>query len=928
MAKSRYKPGGERRGFKRLGEGLRASESRIQEQQKIQIDSLRLAALRQKEIDNQFISGLSDKHRFEEGVLREKQELENKARTRKYEAFQKFAETDVARMEGEAKDLEKKAQFWKDFAPKFAENLGKLAQGTWYAQDRIRGEAELEKLRKSGVLNKITDQATLANFQLGEHVKQDTYKLDPDQANVLHDKTFKISTHWAAKRVAQWYKENKSLVRSDAIAAWEARGDVKYGYDNALEVQELSARLLLERLGLSPKSEGGREILDMASNMGREDKKKFWDSHQYKLSDERIQDTIGNLSSLKLRDNTPGSDGKPSDAAQFKSGIHTLAQQYKNGYHKSGNTITNPYDHPMTVADSLDKAKRAFIDHNIKTLTREDVEYILAIDIPDTGKGEKIVPFDKKHPVRAESILNDFDEAKAKQHNQLQNAQKQKGIATLNTFKEKVKAYEAVEGQDKGTKPWNEQRLEWINEIMEDSSHTAETRNQALFLIDFDPTNHNIAEVYVDIKRALTDGNTKEAMRLLRGIEGSDQKTNIQEEIKLFEELNDHGELHQTGKSGIYAISKHHKNLLEGEEKSNALTGVKGKISRSAERAAFHMDSIWLENYKESRKKKVPIDEAIRIADDHVKELWNQGEPVGDKAGTGIFARTRGDGETNQWIYSYWQDHDSKVLADYSKRTVSADEAKNGNWATLTADTIDSISTGDPSLISNYDQVEDIIKHPRFINTEQAQRLSDQINRLSQINVRAIGEGDNIELDVPESIILAAKYSGGKYTVTDIINKVFDAKKENWTFLKDTPKVLQDSSTAVLLNSDTKLNYIEPKNVTGNSYFNAAKANGILPMRRKIRKYINEDMSTEEIFSELTGVTWEVEPGIGLRFSDNEGFLKNGGLEMPLGMTPTQLLMDTGLMSVIQKERVRIMLKKGGAKTPPDTQLGRYNTRN
>ena len=335
MAKSRYKPGGERRGFKRLGEGLRASESRIQEQRQIQIDSLKLAALRQKEIDNQFISGLSDKHRFEEGVLREKQELENKARTRKYEAFQKFADTDVARMEGEAKALKEKADYWKEFAPKFADNLSKLAKGIYAGQDRLRGEAQLEDLRKSGVLNKITDQATLANFQLGEHVKQDTYKLDPDQANVLHDKTIKISTHWAAKKVAQWYKENKSLVRSDAIAAWEARGDVKYGYDNALEVQELSARLLLERLGMSPKSEGGREILDMASAMGREDKKKFWDSRQYKLTDERIQGQIATLSSLKLRDNTPGADGKPSDADQFKSGIHILAQQYKNGYHKS-----------------------------------------------------------------------------------------------------------------------------------------------------------------------------------------------------------------------------------------------------------------------------------------------------------------------------------------------------------------------------------------------------------------------------------------------------------------------------------------------------------------------------------------------------------------------------------------------------------------
>tara|TARA_R100001443_G_scaffold36327_1_gene50170 strand:- start:6752 stop:9523 length:2772 start_codon:yes stop_codon:yes gene_type:complete len=908
MAKSRYKPGGERRGFKRLGEGLRASESRIQEQQKIQIDSLRLAALRQKEIDNQFISGLSNKHRFEEGVLREKQELENKARTRKYEAFQKFAETDVARMEGEAKALKEKADYWKDFAPKFAKNLSKLAQGVYAGQDRLRGEAELDKVRKSGVLNKITDQATLANFQLGEHVKQDTYELDPDQANVLHDKTFKISTHWAAKRVAQWYKENKSLVRSDAIAAWEARGDVKYGYDNALEVQELSARLLLERLGMSPKSEGGREILDMASAMGREDKKKFWDSHQYKLTDERIEKQISTLSSLEIRNKLSLND-RPSDAAQFKSGIHALAQQYKNGYHKSGNTITNPYDHPMTVADSLDKAKRGYIDHNIKTLSREDVQYILAIDIPDTGKGEKIVPFDKKHPVRAESILNDFDEAKAKQHSNLQNVQKQKGLTALNTFKEKVKAYEAKKGQEKGTKPWNEQRLEWINEIMEDSSHTAETRNQALFLIDFDPTNHNIAEVYVDIKRALIDGDTKEAMRLLRGIEGSDQKTNIQEEIKLLDELNAYGEIEGTGQSGIFGVSKGNKVLFTEIEATNPLTGASGKLSRSAEKATLVADSIWLAAYKKARVGgKQSVGDSIAAANTELKRVFDEGAEAADGTpGKGPLARTRGDGTfKNKWIYTAFEDHDTTVMADYSKRTITEEEANEGNWDTLTKDTIDSISTGDPSLVSNYDSINDIIKHPRFINTVQAKRLSDQLKRLSQLD-----DYENIDIDVPQAILVAAANS--KYSVTQIVNAVIEAKKDKWTFLKDTPKLLSGSSEATLLNNDTynkPNNNILPQNENGTNYFNAAFANtGERPMRRQVRASLKEGKTTEQIFSEITGVQIEHTEN-GFVYSDSAGYLRNGGLDMPLGVTPFELIKSSGLMSIIYQERLKQDLKK------------------
>ena len=94
MAKRKFRSAAQGRGFKQLGSGLRAAEDRIQEQRKIETDSLRLAQLQQKEENQNYISGLTDAARFEEGVLKESHKLEDKVRTRKYEALRKLAQTD------------------------------------------------------------------------------------------------------------------------------------------------------------------------------------------------------------------------------------------------------------------------------------------------------------------------------------------------------------------------------------------------------------------------------------------------------------------------------------------------------------------------------------------------------------------------------------------------------------------------------------------------------------------------------------------------------------------------------------------------------------------------------------------------------------------------------------------------------------------
>ena len=90
-----YKGAATSRSFKQLGAGLRAGEDRLREQRKIEADSIKLAKLQSAQASKAKIGGIETAGRFEEGVLKEKQNLENEARQNSYEAFKKFAEKDI-----------------------------------------------------------------------------------------------------------------------------------------------------------------------------------------------------------------------------------------------------------------------------------------------------------------------------------------------------------------------------------------------------------------------------------------------------------------------------------------------------------------------------------------------------------------------------------------------------------------------------------------------------------------------------------------------------------------------------------------------------------------------------------------------------------------------------------------------------------------
>ena len=117
MAKKKFKPGGTSVGFKSIGQGLKQSQYEIQKRAEQDINALKLAKQQHRENTNINISGLADKAGFEENVQKEKHRLERAVRERQQEALSIKAVRDVERLRGEAKEQQKRAEYWKDLTP-------------------------------------------------------------------------------------------------------------------------------------------------------------------------------------------------------------------------------------------------------------------------------------------------------------------------------------------------------------------------------------------------------------------------------------------------------------------------------------------------------------------------------------------------------------------------------------------------------------------------------------------------------------------------------------------------------------------------------------------------------------------------------------------------------------------------------------------
>jgi len=142
MAKNykRHSTGGR---FKRADIGDAGIRS-LKEQQRDIIDSIKVRAAQDKEISNQQISGFdraSSKELENRQTLKnlEDQIFQNKAKNIKVRAG-----NEIDRLEGQAKELGKKSEFWKNFSTTYSRQLLQAAQQTIDFKDRLWADKQMD----------------------------------------------------------------------------------------------------------------------------------------------------------------------------------------------------------------------------------------------------------------------------------------------------------------------------------------------------------------------------------------------------------------------------------------------------------------------------------------------------------------------------------------------------------------------------------------------------------------------------------------------------------------------------------------------------------------------------------------------------------------------------------------------------------------
>jgi len=910
MSRNRYESKRTTTRFKQIGQGLRAGEDRIREQRKTEIDALKLARAQEKERNQAFISGLGDKFKFEEGVLGEKQRLEGKIRQHKYEALKKKAETDVARIEGQAKELGKKVAFWKDFTPKFAKSLQQGATAIGKFQDIYRGEKQFQAIKESGILTELIDQQDTAVFGLDKTVTKEQISLnDPNETFTLWGKTTKINTNYAARRLAVWFKENKDLIKSDAIDSWNSLGGERYNKDNAVAVHKFNAQMLLRRVGLPETTRGGQQIMAMAEKIGWEENKLFTDKENVELTS----------SSLKTQSDTLKTFLQPENSTEFINNFNKGVDLARKGSFETKKGIITPSTGARSLADGYELYVRYLIENNntlFKFKDEKEFEEFLGKTLtPQLKDGEKQLPWSARHPDRTERLIEVFVEKKKEELQLAKDKQlvdDSTYVTTLdNSVTNEAWLYEvdengAVKTDDSGAKiklaePKTQKQwwLEEINKAADNPNLSADSKKIVYRLAGMDPAYDSVPGQYTTLQGLINDGDLQGASVYFSRL-STENRNKLRPIFTIGQELKDFTRTRgNTVLTGIPAITYEIDSRFKDAEGKNFSSTSRLHGSASGAKTVY-LDYV-LKKYAEFRGSEDYKDKpmkALEAAFLFVKDEYDKGAPKDkDTPGIGVFARTTSPtgvtGQT-QLIYTNWNTDRHEVdgvSLDLINERLGA--SKDGTLAAAQAELknikIQPMSAKSVELLTRLGYGPTMLKNADFISPDTVTDLREQALIRSNIVERSKIAG--IEVDVSkvpltENMRLYAR--ANDKTDTEAVNDLL----KHWGYKERWPT---NSGDLTKINNGNKA--VKSWNELGFNIYNAFKNQQYLPKSQFNHLIIDKKQPFASAFKKVNGIDWKRRDGGGIQFTDLKKFVESGGINILIreGLQPA-LLQELGFI--------------------------------
>jgi len=921
MANIKFRPTRKTVSFKNRASGLQIGQTRLQEQQERGTKALENLQRQQYRADQSKVSGLASKHRFEEGVLVAKNNLEKAATQHRYEALVKFAQTDVARLTGEADLIGKELEHLRDLVPKSAKAWGKLAEAGYNVAQELHGQSLWDAANKSGLIDKPASLVETEELKIKVNAINDLTAMPSEEFFEGWRSTFGSRNPAYGWRWHDHKKSNADRTKQEALAAISQMGG-NYNKHNAVAFMDFFAWKELERIGVSPYSQAGKQIIQMYRRFGSDDAHFKRGSDNAELTQTTLkgttEDLFGQLGHRKVtvdgvERNETQAEYKARITPYFNAGVLAM----KNGtYIGKDNKLLlpgiGPDSHGFDNASGFEAYLGYLAENHSDRFTveefRELAEGLNTVANVETkwvnGKAvRKAIPskelWDIKHITRLDRAVENFADIKSKK----QQAKVDGEVASQNDinlaefeasdaeFKDKEKNPDNYIGDKLNGKKYKLFMASWVQKANLWTGGNEISKNKIFELAGLGAGQYRDADAYSLIARTYYSDDPeafKKAMAIYSGFSPEIQKR-LAPEFEVFQKVSESGWSYD-GSSGQKGITKWATKTYQKAEGAPGTGSTAKSLSRSGERnqvryeAHVQTEYMKLINTPEFKDPSTWYN-AMNVAIGIVEKEFADGDYKNKDTPAYNASRYRrqpagfGVNDDTQVIYLEDLETADQPLVDkiIKLRSARADMSQQPEGdipiAAFDVDTIETIYLNTEIQGNKEDSFVYLVNHPRLISPLELKKWVNQ-PRGTLIN--------SSQKDWPENVKKLAKLAGEKITPAMIMNVLAEKEGYDTWFSSDT-------NDQIIIEGGKK---VKPENVVGVHYFNACKAQGCYAMSHEARDFLDNGSTALDQWQKANGV--EIFRGDVTTFSDPEKAIEGGVLWMNVD-TPMNTLASLNL---------------------------------
>jgi len=882
----KYKSSRTSSGFRNIAQGLSASRRELKDQLQIGIDAAELAKLQHKENTSNFISGLNSQARFEEGVLSKKQQLSKEKRIHDYETLSKKAQTDVDRLLGIAKQKKEYADAVKDFTPKLAKNLGKLAEGVGKFAHQQEAQALWDAANATGKIDQQADLSERADillqkkaFEAKNNAEGTVNEITPPEWDTYYRTSSGKSQNAYTKVILNEVKTNKNKhFELFKQAVTDAGGTLTK--DNYVAWAKYYAFVKLEELGASNKTKAGKAFINFFAGYGHEQAYAIQGSEDAGKTSGLVEQHGSKLIGMRaspakgVDEETGKSLADTEISTEFNNAVTTVKEGTFIG--KDDKIIRQPY--AGNLGASFEAYSMEFVNKHYDSFADETElkEFFDRFTIP----GDDNQYWTIKHKSRFDRVIEHFKTVKST-----------KTDVDLK-LQEAADDTKYIKGFDTRYAEWQEKKKDptkypdlptleefFATEVGQAAQHTGGTDKSKNYIFQKAGLTKDFKSpgVYSSIASLYYGGNKDDAY-ILYAAQTDAVQARLKPHFESFQ-LIDKANYSSGDKSGVPAMQADIKKIIQKAEGEPGSGTNKSTVSVAAKRVEpdyfadvvdEYLNLLKTPEYKDNHNK------AMMDAFSIVKQKFDDGSVTNkdknpDKWKASKYRRTSsvyGDVEAtgqSHLVYLEYQDDtgDGSVVNDILNNKLAREDLRDSKVTIYETNTLERVMLNDLIKGGRDESFNYLLFHPRTVSPSTVKDWD--------------GKLENGEVPEPtENLKILAKYSDK--TVTELQNTLL----EYWKY---KTRILADPLDATKL----KLVAYDERDYVGLNFYAACQAQNINAMSPGCRHFLKTRNKTE-YFKESIGLDWTQEEGY-LQFSDVEKAIKNNifdlNLDSPINILST-----------------------------------------